>query len=403
MASIDIFGGSYFHAPWQDVVNPDANLIEIPYGGLSDLFNGFAYQNTDGTYTVFIGEDPIAIDENGNASGVVTDIIRLESLFAPLDADNVLAHVWEGFTASGIQDAYLDGGYTFLEVLFIYEDVVTIDSPSFGGIQWPAPPVATSSGADTVYGSLHHDTIDTGSGADTAYGDEGDDIIHAGVDDDLIYGDEGADVLYGESGWDILYGGAGADSLFGGGGQDSLYGEGGNDFISGGNGYDRLEGNAGNDVIEGNGGDDRLFGGAGADSLYGGAGDDSLYGGDGYNTLYGDNGDDFIRGGRHDDTAVGGDGDDTIVGQGGDDALYGGDNNDFMVGEDGDDLLQGGNGDDYLDGGDGLDSALYLLPRAYYTVTEYDTFVMVSSVGDEGTDTLRNVERLLFADQIMWV
>ena len=159
----------------------DATLIEIPYGALdfgelADFYSGFAYQNTDGTYTVFLSESPITFDEKGNASGVVTDIMRIDGLFGPIDQDSILAHFWEPFTAIGIQNAYLDGGPTFIEVLYIYEDVVTIDSPSFGGLQWIAPEVSTSSGADTVFGSLHHDTINTGSGDDTAYGDEGDDV-----------------------------------------------------------------------------------------------------------------------------------------------------------------------------------------------------------------------------------
>jgi Ca2+-binding RTX toxin-like protein len=408
MASVDIFGGSYLSAAWQDVIDPSATVFEVPYGALHPLFNGFGYQNTDSTYTLFMGEEAITLDEDGDASGVVTDIIRVESLTGGLDPDNVLAHVWEPFTASGVQNAFLDGGYTLMQALFTYDDVVTIDSPSFGGLTWIAPPVATGTGADVVYGSLHHDSIDTGAQDDTVYGDEGDDTVNGGTGDDLIYGEDGRDVLYGEDGWDVMHGGRGADSLFGGDGQDSLYGNRGDDFIAGGRGIDRIEGNGGDDEIEGNGGDDRLFGGAGADVIRGGAGHDDIHGSDGDDSLYGDDGRDFINGGRHSDAIFGGDGKDTLVGERGDDALYGGDQDDYLVGDVGDDLMNGGNGNDFLDGGEGLDSVLYLLPRIYYTVTVHEstlheTFVTVSSVGSEGYDQLVDVERLLFPDQIMWV
>ena len=46
---------------------------------------------------------------------------------------------------------------------------------------------------------------------------------------------------------------------------------------------------------------------------------------------------------------------------------------------------------------------LYLLPRAYYNVTVTQDYVIVNSAGDEGIDTLLEVERLLFSDEIMWV
>ena len=89
--------------------------------------------------------------------------------------------------------------------------------------------------------------------------------------------------------------------------------------------------------------------------------------------------------------AFGGDGDDQIIGNSADNELAGGR---------GDDLIEGGAGNDIIDGGVGTDSAAFALARAQYVITalaDGSTTVRALS-GSEGTDTLRGVEQLRFAD-----
>ncbi|MDB2439927.1 NF038122 family metalloprotease, partial [Hellea sp.] len=66
----------------------------------------------------------------------------------------------------------------------------------------------------------------------------------------------------------------------------------------------------------------------------------------------------------------------------------------------GDDILEGGMGDDMLFGGAGTDSAQFSGVQANYTVTDNGdgTFTVTDNVGTDGTDTLENIEFLIFAD-----
>jgi len=69
MAGVRYFQQSFFELFWQDVVNVNAALIEIPLGTLSANLNGFAFENLDGTYTVFLGD--VTFNDNGSPSGAV--------------------------------------------------------------------------------------------------------------------------------------------------------------------------------------------------------------------------------------------------------------------------------------------------------------------------------------------
>ena len=88
-----------------------------------------------------------------------------------------------------------------------------------------------------------------------------------------------------------------------------------------------------------------------------------------------------------------GDGDDRAEGQGGDDTLDGGA---------GADTLAGGAGNDRIDGGMGLDVAVFSGARAGYDIAldaaTGAVIVTDRSAGRDGTDTLRAVETLAFAD-----
>jgi len=66
----------------------------------------------------------------------------------------------------------------------------------------------------------------------------------------------------------------------------------------------------------------------------------------------------------------------------------------------GNDTIFGGAGGDTIDGGDGQDTVSYALNASSYTVTAITGAYQVAiKSGAEGTDTLRNVESLKFADQ----
>ena len=86
------------------------------------------------------------------------------------------------------------------------------------------------------------------------------------------------------------------------------------------------------------------------------------------------------------------------VGSSGADSLTGTAFADRLEGGDGNDRLQGAGADDQLDGGAGIDQAVYQRPRADYAVGAGATSVKALA-GDEGTDTLSQVERLVFSDQ----
>ena len=78
----------------------------------------------------------------------------------------------------------------------------------------------------------------------------------------------------------------------------------------------------------------------------------------------------------------------------------GGSGSDFIYGNDADNVLTGGMGDDQIDGAGGTaDKALYSGVFSNYILTEIsDTTTIQDTVGTDGTDTLMNVERFVFAD-----
>ena len=86
---------------------------------------------------------------------------------------------------------------------------------------------------------------------------------------------------------------------------------------------------------------------------------------------------------------TGGSGADTLTGTAFVDRLDGGNGND---------RLQGGGGNDQLRGDGGVDTAVYQRVRADYTVADRAATVQALA-GDEGRDTLDQIERLVFSDQ----
>lgn len=109
------------------------------------------------------------------------------------------------------------------------------------------------------------------------------------------------------------------------------------------------------------------------------------------------------------DTIDGTDGDDLLVddtngaalirGFDGHDTIEGGTGDDTLEGGDGNDVLDGGAGDDAIHGGAGRDLATYQGSRAQYGTNATGGVInVIAHVGDEGSDTLHEVERVGFSD-----
>jgi|ERR1700752_909888 len=83
--------------------------------------------------------------------------------------------------------------------------------------------------------------------------------------------------------------------------------------------------------------------------------------------------------------------------------LMGTDGSDTIQGKDGNDYITGGKGNDNIDGGNGIDTAVYSGNFAQYQIsakgTGNDKITVSDSVaGRDGTDSLKQVEYLQFAD-----
>ena len=84
------------------------------------------------------------------------------------------------------------------------------------------------------------------------------------------------------------------------------------------------------------------------------------------------------------------------------DWIYGNEGNDTILAGAGDDTVYGGAGDDAIDGGSGKDTASYNGNTSDYTISNNNGVLTVkdnnTANGDDGTDTLTNIERLQFWD-----
>lgn len=104
--------------------------------------------------------------------------------------------------------------------------------------------------------------------------------------------------------------------------------------------------------------------------------------------LNGMGGNDVLRGTQEADNLQGGSGDDVLVGRGGNDSLQGGgEQNSYLPGA----------GDDTVVGGSGLDIVFYSGNRSNYSLGGC-TKTLCTVQGPDGTDTLSNVEILIFQD-----
>ena len=236
-------------------------------------------------------------------------------------------------------------------------------------------------------------------GVDTLIGIEG---VQGSDFNDVMVGSDVNNTGYGNQ--ESFVGRKGNDTINGGGGYDEVEytddpangvvvnlmtglaqdGWGGTDTLSN---IEGVEGSWKADSITGNSSDNRLDGRGGNDTLDGGAGIDTAE----YNQATGAVQVNLALG-----TATGADGNDTLLNI---ENLHGSIYSDTLAGNTNANRIFGGAGNDTINGAGGTDVAAYSGNRANYAVTVSNSGVTVTdNVGNEGTDTLTNIEQLAFAD-----
>ncbi|GAA0652777.1 beta strand repeat-containing protein [Brevundimonas lenta] len=311
-------------------------------------------------------------------------------------------------------------------------------------------------GTDSLHGGGGDDILAGGNGNDGISGNQGNDLMDGGSGDDQLFGDDGADWIIDAAGNDLIRGGDGFDVVDYSGAaagvtvrvytqwdsynarhevQDTigagvdrlediegLVGSSFNDRLTGRNDAwgtsqgmafaEFFDGGAGDDVIEAGSGDDRIIGGTGSDIIDGGAGTDSVtFFGlmsasivttfNGVTTVNGPDGSDSLTNVEYlrfaDGVLIAGaEGGQLFEGSDYADILTGTTGHDVLRSGDGNDTIRGLTGNDAIDGGDGVDTAIFAGVRSAYTISTAAGVTTV--VGPDGTDTLSNVERLLFDD-----
>jgi Ca2+-binding RTX toxin-like protein len=174
----------------------------------------------------------------------------------------------------------------------------------------------------------------------------------------------------------------------------------------GGSGNDKLTGNSANNSLDGGTGNDVMYGGAGNDTFdwesSKRSGNDTMYGGMGDDEFVLDSANDIV-------IEYPNEGKDTIwvsfsysiASLPNIEILYGiGSSPLNLTGNSADNYLDGGTSDDVIDGGDGLDYVFYYADKfddCIITNNGSSSYTIKSKT--QGTDTLKNVEKLVFADK----
>ncbi|MDX7988787.1 serine protease [Xenorhabdus sp. 12] len=225
------------------------------------------------------------------------------------------------------------------------------------------------SGNDTLIAAKTGSWLVGGAGNNTYVGGEGDDVFVISASDDIrnIHGNGGLDtaIIVGDEGVALDMAQAGLTIAQGGNGNDTIISGGANGvFIKGGSGNSTLVGGMGNDVLVGGRGHNTIIGGTGKSVIYAGPQGDTIYASKEGSIIHAGGGDDKIFGGVGDDVIEVGHGNATIDGDGGVNIVS----------------LHGNHGD--------------------YQITRTDDGYVVADkvAGRDGTVTLKNIQKLNFAD-----
>ncbi|WGL95810.1 S8 family serine peptidase [Arsenophonus nasoniae] len=251
----------------------------------------------------------------------------------------------------------------------------------------------------TAYAS-HSDsaqTLDADKlGVSNLYGGSGDDQLIAAKTGSWLVGGAGSNTYVGGAGNDVFVISASDDSknIHGNGGQDMAIITGNQGMILDMDqaGLTIAEGGSGNDTII-SGGPNGVFmkGGSGYSTLIGGMGDDVLVGGSGHNTLIGGSGKSVIYAGPN--------GDKIYASKGGS-IIYAGGGADMIFGSVGDDVIEVGHGNAMIDGDGGINIVSLHGNHGDYQITRTDSGYQIADkvAGRDGTVTLKNIQKLNFAD-----
>lgn len=99
------------------------------------------------------------------------------------------------------------------------------------------------------------------------------------------------------------------------------------------------------------------------------------------------------------ENATGGQNNDQLIGNALNNILQGHAGDDNITGDAGNDSITGGAGNDSINGGAGVDTAYYSLTHQNYTITSNaGGHLIQANSGEEGVDTIREVERIAFTD-----
>lgn len=240
-------------------------------------------------------------------------------------------------------------------------------------------------------------------------------IIKLGSGNDTAFGGAANETFRGGTGINIINGGAGVDAI------DYSEAAGGITINlsttyqqSTGQSYDTILnienviGSAFNDTLIGSSASNLLMGGDGDDLMDGGLGDDTLVGGAGNNTArfsgpYAITADLSVAG-KQQISSVGYStlaGIQNLEGGSANDSLTGDAGANRLAGNSGNDTLKGGGGNDTLEGGFGQNTAVFTGALADHTIVKNadGTVTITDNVGQGGTDQLKDIRFVKFADQ----
>ncbi|MEQ1968512.1 S8 family serine peptidase, partial [Xenorhabdus nematophila] len=251
----------------------------------------------------------------------------------------------------------------------------------------------------TAYASQSEtgETLDADQlGVNNLYGGSGNDTLIAAKTGSWLVGGAGSNTYVGGTGDDVFVISASDDTknIHGNGGHDTaiIVGKKGVELNMAQAGLTMAQGGSGSDVIR-SGGANGVFikGGSGDSVLVGGMGNDVLVGGSGHNTIIGGSGKSVIYTGPQGDIIYASEGGSIIHAGGGDDKIFGG----F-----GDDVIEVGHGNATIDGDGGVNIVSLHGNHDDYRITRTDGGYIVSDkvAGRDGTVTLKNIQKLNFAD-----
>ncbi|MGL5839641.1 MAG: cadherin domain-containing protein [Sphingorhabdus sp.] len=325
---------------------------------------------------------------------------------------------------SGIEEIS-SGGFTGVQIYAASGSTLNLSNVTLSGVTQ----INGAAGNETITGSAGNDTLIGLGGNDVLNGGDGDDIVRGGVGTNTLDGGAGIDTLDLSdltTAMTVTLTTTGTSSFTTGatstlttntfGNFENLIGGTQADVITGTSGANRLEGRAGNDNITAGDGDDLLIGGAGADILKGGVGNDTAsYESQAAASTTTSTVDGVTINGvvlnLATMTSANGTTAPTPKGLQGDAAndwfyqienLRGSNFADALTGDANANILTGLAGNDVLDGAGGTDTVVYSGKFADYQVTFGATTIIqdlnITDGLNEGTDRLKNVETLKFAD-----